>query len=287
MIKRLFLIISSITLLSGCDFSNYFREDKTPKERTSYGVFLGEDDSKLDYFYNYENIIIDVDEFKDESLKKLNDNEVNYYAYLSVGSLEKYRTYYDTYKDLTFMDYENWPDERWVDVSSNRWQEHIINEANRFKEKGATGLFLDNFDVYYIVTNEYECTEAFQQNIFDGLYNILVDLSMMDLKLAINSGTDFLEVLNEDEDSILNHIDIYVQESVFSTILDYEHDVFGKQNEEDHEYYLDIVSFMKKKSKILLIEYTTDEELIKEIKEYCSKNSIHYYISNNVNLKIN
>ena len=91
-------------------------------------------------------------------------------------------------------------------------------------------------------------------------------------------------MLNEEQDSLLDKIDVYAQETVFSSIIDYDKDIFGKQNKEDQDYLFNVISFMKKKADILLIEYTKDDSLIKEIASYCSKNNFYYYISSKVNL---
>ena len=249
-----------------------------------FGVFLGASGKDTNKLVNYDNLIVDLDEFDSSQIKSLKENNNNVYAYLSVGSLEKYRSYYDTYKDLTFMDYDNWPDERWVDVSSSDWQTHIINEANRLFDLGADGLFIDNFDVYYIALEEYECSDEFKENIYQGCVDILSDLSKTNLNIIVNSGTDFLERLHEENSKLLKSIDIYAQECVFSSIIDYENDEFGVQDKETQDYYLSIASFMKENSKVLFIEYSIDQTLIETIEKYCRSNSIYYYISSTVNL---
>lgn len=253
-------------------------------QNDDFGVFLGANPSSLSRIVQYENVIIDIDEFSENDISYLKDNDCKIYSYLSIGSLEKYRSYYETYKDLTFMDYDNWPDERWVDVSSNVWQNHLVDEANRFKDLKSDGIFMDNFDVYHIVKEEYECSETFKEDIFNGCINILDRLDETGLDLIINSGTDFLERLNEENNGELDKIDVYAQECVFSSIVDYQKDIFGKQDEETSSYYKSIVSFMKSHSEILLIEYTKDDSLVSQVENYCKINNCYYYVSASVNL---
>ena len=105
------------------------------------------------------------------------------------------------------------------------------------------------------------------------------------MKLIINSGTDFLERINEENTQMLDKISCYCQECVFSNIVDYDDDVFSFQDQEIHEYYLDIIDMMKSHSEILLLEYTIDETLINDIESFCSFNKFHYYISSSVDLK--
>ena len=44
------------------------------------------------------------------------------YTYLNVGSLEDFRDYYKEYEHLTIGAYENWDEEKWIDVSDKDWQ---------------------------------------------------------------------------------------------------------------------------------------------------------------------
>ncbi len=279
--KKTTSLISESSVSSSKDTSSSLPTHKIP-----FGVFLGEDDTNLSEFYKYESIAIDVDEFSTSSLEDLKNHNVKIYAYLSIGSLEKYRSYYEQFKDITFMDYDNWPDERWVDVSNLDWQNHISSEAYRFASLGVDGLFMDNFDVYYIALEEYECSAIFKEGIYKGCKDILENLSNTSLDLLINSGTNFLERMHEENDSLINMIDMYAQECVFSSIIDYENNVFGKQNNEDKQYYQSIISLMKNTAEILLIEYTIDEPLINEIIAYCDANNFNYHISKTVDLKL-
>ena len=80
-------------------------------------------------------------------------------------------------------------------------------------------------------------------------------------------------------------IDVYAQECVFSNIEDYENDMFGRQEKEQQDYLFEMINMMKAQSDILLIEYTADQKVVKDIKDYCLKNKFSYYISNNVDLK--
>lgn len=270
--------------LSGCGSSK--KKSGENQAPLKYGVFLGCDSSSLSKIKKYPNVAIDLDNFSSSAISSLKENECTIYAYLSVGSLEKYRSYYETYKDLTFMDYENWPDERWVDVSDSSWQSHILDEANRLKGLGADGIFMDNFDVYYIAAEEYQGSDINKEDIYQGCLKMLNDLSSAGMKLMINSGTDFLDRMHSENRNEINKINVYAQETVFSKIEDYQNNVFGRQDAGEKEYLLSIVEFMRYKGDVLFIEYTNDATLKKEIQEYCDELNYHYYISENIELKI-
>ena len=284
--KLKFLILLSIVVLSSCSFNkNKTSENNSKEDPKMYGVFLGATDKDIGRIAEYKKVVIDIDELSSESISYLLDRGCEIYAYLSVGSLEKYRSYYEEFKNYTFMDYDNWPDERWVDVSRKSWQEHLKQEAKRFIKKGISGLFMDNFDVYYIAKEEYDCSETFKEGIYTGCFNILSTLSTLNLKLIINSGTDFLERLNDELPSMLDKINCYTQECLYSKIDDYQNNIFSNQDKETQDYYKSVISFMKTSSDILLLEYTVDESLIKQIKDYCDTNGFYYYISDKINLE--
>ena len=139
-IRKLLVALSFPFLLSGCkDFSSL----------SDYGAFLGS--NTTNNFINYKYVSFDVLSFPDSEIEKLNEHKVCSFGYLNIGSLEKFHSDYNEYVDLTFKDYDNWPDERWIDVSQKSWQNHIKDTASSFKNMGANGLFLDNFDVIWAI----------------------------------------------------------------------------------------------------------------------------------------
>ena len=260
---------------------------QTITQEKDFGVFLGASIKDKDKIKGYKNIAIDVDEFNETTIEEYEKEGTHVYAYLSVGSLETYRDYYDAFKQYTFKEYDNWPDEYWIDVSQVSWIDHLESEAERLKNKGASGLFLDNFDVYY---ESLDSDKVDSEEIYKACKNIMNRLLKYELNILINSGTDFLERMDSEDSiycqNILKGITWYAQECVFSSIEDYDNNVFSKQNEEDKEYYQSIIKIMKNNSNILLIEYTNDKELIKEIEDYCKNNNYSYYITNKVNLTV-
>ena len=271
-------LLMAVLLISGCSI---LKKNDTSNKK-DYGVFLGAANKDKNKIKGYKNIAIEVDEFKESSIKELRKEDIDIYAYLSVGSLETYRDYYEEYKQYTFMEYDNWPDEYWIDVSNANWQNLLADLSISFKDRGATGLFLDNFDVYY---HAKESDKVDEEDIYQGCRTILNNLSSLNMDITINSGTDFLKRLYEEKDPLINKITWYAQETVFSSIIDYEENIFGEQDKEEREYYISIINMMKKYSDILLIEYTKDETLIKEIEDYCDKNHYSCYITDNVNLE--
>ena len=267
-------------LLFGCKKS---KQEETPLKFNDYGAFLGRSDNDVTSFSNYKYVSLELDEFGDSNLKRLSGKGVNFLAYLNVGALENYRDYYDDYESITFKDYEEWPDERWIDVSNTEWQSFVVNTlAKGFKDRNAFGVYLDNVDVYTIAKDEAKDYSAFAT----GLKNIIKGVSDLGLKVMINGGSEFLDDMNDQESDVFNYIWGYHQEEVFSLITDYEKNTFSTQNKDDQDYYQEIAALMKEKGKeVFLLEYTTSESLKKTIQDYCEQKQYHYYISNDVDLK--
>ena len=197
------------------------------------------------------------------------------YGYLSIGSLENYRSYYEEFAELALKSYENWPDEYWIDVSSERWQSYVVDSlVPELKEKGFDGVFVDNCDVYY----QYPTDE-----IYEGLKTIIDGIRQADLAVMINGGDLFVTRMIEEGHADL--ISAISQESVFSCIRDYKTDEFARQEAEETDYFKEYVERAGDAGiEVYLIEYTTDEALIAEIDQYCASHGFHYYISEHVEL---
>lgn len=267
--KSLILIIIfniGLLFISGC----------AKKLQNEYGVFLGINDDEISRLNDYKQVVIEPQEFSKESIDKLHNEEKIIYGYLNVGALEEYRTYFDRFENLSLGVYEDWPDERWVDVSSKTWQDFIINElAREYKSMGFDGLFLDNLDVYYFFRTD---------DIFDGLCLILGGLKELGLELVINGGDTFVSRCIE-KDIASNLFDAVNQETVF-TMINFESKTYGKQKEEETMYFTNYLKRVKDDGlDVYLLEYCANLTLSKEINSYCKENGFIWYNAKSLDLK--
>ncbi|MGL5258022.1 MAG: endo alpha-1,4 polygalactosaminidase [Proteocatella sp.] len=143
--KSLVLLIVACTILvmgiTGCS-------ENSKEFKNEYGVFLSLDNKNLDVFKDYRVIVIDAAYFEKEDIIKLKKQGHVVYTYLNIGSIETFREYYDDFKDITIGDYENWDEEKWIDVSNEKWQKFLIKDlASNYQKKGVDGFFVDNIDV--------------------------------------------------------------------------------------------------------------------------------------------
>lgn len=240
-----------------------------------YGVFLslGAEDSAR--FRDYHTIVIDAEYFTKENIGTLKEKGHIVYSYINVGSVENFRDFYNQFVGITLGEYENWEEERWVDVSDSSWQKLMFDIAGKYIAKGIDGFFVDNCDVYY----NYK-TDA----IFNGLKTIMENLIFTGKEVIINSGDEFVRKYYEINGNITGVITGVNQETVFSKI-NFDNNTFGRAVNEDHEFYLDYVKFVEKNGgNVYLLEYTKDAELIKEIIKCCENNKWKYYVSDSIEL---
>ena len=276
--KKFLLLLLAPLALTGCKNN----EELEPYHGDDYGAFLGRSGNNVSGFNKYKYVSVELDEFTHTNIERLTSHGTNFLAYLNIGSLETYRDYYEEYESFTFKDYDNWPEERWIDVTNQDWQNLMVSLAQGFKNEGAFGVYMDNVDVYTIAKEEAKNYEAFGASI----KNIISRVNDLGLKVLVNGGAEYFDDMNDANDNVFDSVWAYHQEEVFTLIDDYEQNVFTSQLNEDKSYYQEIASMMKDKGKeIFLLEYTTDDTLKESIKNYCDSNEYHYYISNNVELK--
>ncbi|MBQ6016814.1 MAG: endo alpha-1,4 polygalactosaminidase [Clostridiales bacterium] len=266
-------VLASFLLLTACKINTDKSDNKSFKYQ--YGVFLSVEDD-LDSLNSYKTVVIDAQNFRAVEINKFRDEGHKVFSYINIGSLENFRDYYDEYADLALEAYEHWEEEVWIDVSDVKWQQFVVNELiPSLIEKGIDGFFVDNCDVYYNYTTP---------EIMNGLtvmMNAMVDTG---LEVIINGGDCYLDAYcaaGGSWDDVITGIN---QETVFSKI-NWEDDSFGRADAEDHLYFKDYIErYDALGADIYLLEYTTDEKLIKEINRYCVQKGFYYYISDSIEL---
>ncbi|MBR5961501.1 MAG: endo alpha-1,4 polygalactosaminidase [Clostridia bacterium] len=268
-------VICAIILLVLTCCTGIAGAEQAPTFKYPYGVFLSICEN-IEQFADYEIVVIDAQYYPKEELDAFRSKGHKVFSYINVGSLEDFRDYYDEYKDLSLGAYEHWEEEVWVDVSQKRWQDFMLNDiAAGLLEKDIDGFFVDNCDVYYVHPKE---------EILEGLTVIMKGLKATGKKVIINSGDTFMDAYCEQGgkwDDVISGIN---QESVFSTIL-WDEGKFGTAEPEDHEYFVSYIDrYGSQGAEIYLLEYTIDEELVKEIKAFCEEKGYTYYVADSIEL---
>ena len=249
----------------------------TPADN-DWGVFIDKgfdkDPSRL---AGRKNVVIDGQDNSAETIKKIKANGTKVYSYLNIGSIENTREdYYNKYKKYALGNYDNWPDEKWMNVSKKEWQDFIVdNLAEKLLKKGCDGFWLDNLDVY----EEYHKDE-----IYDGLVNIVTRLKEKGVPIYVNGGNKFVSRLIKEGKADL--IDGVMQEEVFTQITDYDDNKSKKQDSGTQKEHLAYLERCKKAGiDVSVLEYTKDESLRKKIIAECKKLGIRYHVSKTVMLE--
>lgn len=244
---------------------------------TTWGVFIGTNlHGNTSKVKNYKYIVIDAQNYTKAEIRKLKSGGRKVYTYLSIGSVAKYRSYYKRFKKYTLGNYDNWPGEKWVDVSKKAWQNFIVNElVPNLRKKGVDGLWVDNTDVYY---------EYHRSKILNGLVSMLTKIHNKKIPIIINGGDVFVsKIISMGKSKIIDGV---MQEEVLTRITGYGSNKFARQTKADRSYYEAYLKRVKRAGRsIALLEYTKSSKMRKEIINYCKKRGYSYYISNNVDLK--
>ena len=274
---KVFVLIMFLSLITENTFaiSNERNLVKKNIKLEKYGVFLGVDKKDFKKIRDYGLIVIDADYLTKDDIKTLKkQGNKKIFSYINIGSLEKFRSYYDNFKDITLENYENWDDEKWVDVTNKRWKAHISNLSKKLKSKGIDGYFIDNMDVYYHYNSP---------KVYSSLLEILAEMKKTGLPCIVNGGDTFISKAL-DEKKLENLVYGVNQETVLSKI-DFENKTFLTSSKDTRKYFENYVKKCKNNGlKVYLTEYTRDEKLKKEIRRFCEKNGYNYYISSTIEL---
>lgn len=261
------ILISVLCSLAACS---------KEKEHFEYVVLLGEDSSEIEEFPEADILVIDGEYFSAEDLTYLREKGVKkIYSYLNIGSLENFRKYYDTFLEDTLGTYDNWPEERWIDVSEKEWQDFMIARAGELEQKGFDGFFVDNTDVY----DQYPGEE-----IYEGICRILMELQYLDKDVIINGGDVFVTRYIESGEECGHIFDGVNQEEVY-TSYDFEKNKCGISTKEVRAYMKDYLELVSENGyEVYTLEYATDAGVKRAAKEYAAENGWICYVADRIEL---
>ena len=261
------ILILSTALLSACSAS-------TSDSAEKYIVLIGEDPEITEKLSDIDLLVIDAEYFSQNDIARLRENGIReIYSYINIGSIESFRSYDTDFEKYTLGAYENWPEEKWIDVSTPEWQACTASRVDSLVQKGVDGFFVDNTDVYY--NYPQEC-------IYDGILTILDYMDHTGGKILINGGDCFVKKYLTTEKNVL--IDGVNQENVF-TAYDFSKDVYTKSDQNTREYYTEYLDLaMSHGCTAYTLEYATDPAIRRQAAAYAGKHGYICYISDNIGL---
>jgi uncharacterized protein (TIGR01370 family) len=96
----------------------------------------------------FDLVVVDGEEATPADLDALHAGGSTALAYLSVGTIEKWRSWYRKVKRYRLRAWQDWKDEWFADVSKRKLRKMLSRRiAPRILAKGFDGLFLDNVDM--------------------------------------------------------------------------------------------------------------------------------------------
>lgn len=222
-------------------------------------------------------IALEPGDYTIDEIKEIKAKGYKVLAYLSIGTIEKERSWYKTYSKYRLKRLEDWPNEFYMDMGKTVWKKFLVSKAKEYKARGYSGWWLDNLDVY----SEYKTKKN-----YTACLGILQAIKKLGGFVMVNGGSEWLDDSIDRKQELKGLIDGYTQEEVFSLITNYSgKGKFGKQIAKDSKFYKDLVlKLEKKKINCFLLEYTRDSKLKASIKEWCAKNKVDYYIAEDVKL---
>ena len=261
------VLILSAALLSACSAS-------TSDSAEKYIVLIGEDPEITEKLSDIDLLVIDAEYFSQNDIARLRENGIReIYSYINIGSIESFRSYDTDFEKYTLGAYENWPEEKWIDVSVPEWQACTASRVDALIQKGVDGFFVDNTDVYY----NYP-----QESIYDGILTILDYMNHTGRKIILNGGDCFVKKYLTTEKNVL--IDGVNQENVF-TAYDFSKDVYTKNDQSTREYYTEYLDLaMSHGCTAYTLEYAMDPTIRRQAAAYAGKHGYICYISDNIGL---
>lgn len=243
----------------------------------SYNVFLSTKVNPANLAKGKGNIVIEPEEHSVATVKAIKAKGYKVLAYLSVGTLEKERSWFKRFEKYKLKRLGDWPNEFYVDVRKTNWRFFLVDRAKSLKAKGYDGFWCDNIDVY----SEYKSSK-----MFSAIKAVLNQIKAIGGYVMINGGSEWVDDAFDKGIKVSKYIDGYTQEEVFSRILDYSgKGKFGKQKKDDSKYYKAMLKkAIKNNVDGFCLEYTRDKKIKEQIKAWCKKNDAGYYISEDVNL---
>lgn len=243
-------------------------------EAEKYVVLIGEDSEIIEKLSDIDLLVIDAEYFSQNDIARLRENGIReIYSYINIGSIESFRSYDTDFEKYTLGAYENWPEEKWIDVSTPEWQACTASRVDALVQKGVDGFFVDNTDVYY----NYP-----QESIYDGILTILDYMDHTGRKIMINGGDCFVKKYLTTEKNVL--IDGVNQENVF-TVYDFSKDVYTKNDQSTREYYTEYLDLaMSHGCTAYTLEYATVPSIRRQAAAYAGKHGYICYVSDNIGL---
>lgn len=213
--------------------------------------------------------VVDLEGVTNDAIRKALARNVYIYAYLNAGALETGRPYYNKFENIRLAGYDGWPGEFWIDPTSKAWRSHLIETAAALQKRGPIGLYMDNFDIYYMAAEgfEEEKTRMIRKApasglIYEALAETVCQISKTGMIVMPNGGDTFVRRFVRENPGIIRTVN---QEGVL-------YQDKRRQSAADTNYYTDYLDWCKRQGMYIRgIEYPKNKVQALNAKAYYKK----------------
>ena len=227
--------------------------------------------------------VIDPTGINTSLIAKAKDRGVVVYGYINAGALEKTRKYYSQFEHLRICEYDGWPGEYWVDVTSSSWKTHLIDEAKKQKAAGVTGVYFDNVEIYYMVKHGFHGEHLYrdppsQESVYKALSEVIKKIeNEVGILVMPNCGDTFVRRFEKDNPGVILEVNV---EGVL-------YEDFDRKSSEEVRYLTSYLDWCAGRGMVTRgIEYTKSSSGAEESREYYKKHGwTSVYISRHKDLE--
>lgn len=254
LIKPLFIIIFLIS------FSVMSSQKKEDHILICYGDFYPEKVKGYDY------VIIEPSIFSKIDIATLKSQNKKILAYISLGEVSETASHYNQIKQETLGKNDIW-NSHILDINATETKTELFNLIeNHLEYKNFDGLFLDNIDNY----TKFGPTPEKKEGLLTFLDS--VKTKFPEKILMQNSGVLILDKTKE-------FIDVVAIESV-ATNFDFDKNKYRLREKKEFKNRIEQLTNASQKYQIpiILIEYSDNKTLTKEIKNQLKQYPFNYFI---------
>ena len=227
--------------------------------------------------------VIDPTGISTSLIAKAKNRGVVVYGYINAGALEKTRKYYSQFEHLRICEYDGWPGEYWVDVTSSSWKTHLIDEAKKQKAAGVTGVYFDNVEIYYMVKHGFHGEHLYrdppsQESVYKALSEVIKKIeNEVGILVMPNCGDTFVRRFEKDNPGVILEVNV---EGVL-------YEDFDRKSSKEVRYLTSYLDWCAGRGMVTRgIEYTKSSSGAEESREYYKKHGwTSVYISRHKDLE--
>lgn len=235
--------------LPGCTPAN--RQVSPPSDRFdrlsqvdswAFAIGVERDAGVLGRLSSYDLVVLDGEEATSQEVAQLQESGVLVVGYLSVGTIEPWRSWYERLQPFALHAWEDW-DEYYADVSAADYRSIIADEvAPQLLDKGFDGVFLDNIDAVDTLSGLDEGMASLVSELAEAVH---ADGGIV----LTQNGWDVHERL-----SLWEHVDGWNREDVTRT-YDFDAETYVRVGPADHRGALDELVDVRRRG---IITFATD-----------------------------